>query len=200
MSSLASVSNLTLESPENPRYTRWALVRAWLPTLVWMGVIAFESTSIFTAEHTGAWLYAILNALFGPNVTAHTPMINALGRKFGHFTGYSILGGLSFYGWTEFLAYRTTNQLARLKRSVRLPRRWHLRAATLAVLTTFAVAALDEFHQAFVPGRTAAFHDVMLDTMGGVFAQILIMLIWDARRKKQRKPAPVLEMAGTSSK
>ena len=196
MSTLASLRNLNLEPPVPPRYSRWALIRAWLPTFLWIGVISFESTSIFTSEHTNHWLYVILNFLFGANIAAHAPVINAIGRKFGHFTGYSILGGLSFFGWTELLAFRAELHLASLGKVVKISRRWHLRAAVLGVLVVFAVAALDEFHQTMIPGRTGVFHDVILDTMGGVFAQILIFLFWKSGTKGQIKPRQVLETAG----
>jgi VanZ family protein len=56
-----------------------------------------------------------------------------------------------------------------------------LRAAVLAVLCTIVVASLDEFHQTYLPGRTGVFRDVVLDTMGGVFAQTLLLLYWSKR-------------------
>jgi VanZ family protein len=159
-----------------------------------MGVIAFESTSVFTSDHTQHWLYTVLRYLFGVKFAAqHSVMINAVGRKIGHFTGYAILGGLSFYGWTEYLAYRREKYWERLGKVREAVRRWHLRAATLAVLTTMVVAALDEFHQGFIPGRTGVSHDVILDTMGGIFAQIVLFLLWDARRKRHANKAVALE-------
>jgi len=159
-----------------------------------MGVIAFESTSVFTSDHTQHWMYTILSYLFGVKFAAHHALvINAIGRKVGHFAGYAILGGLSFYGWTEFLAYRTEKYWEKLGRLRTVVRRWHLRAATLAVLTTFVVAAMDEFHQGFIPGRTGVFHDVILDTMGGIFAQIVLFLMWDATRKRVGNKTVALE-------
>ena len=185
MSSLASVHNLNLDSPPPLRHSRWSLLKAWLPAVCWMAVIAFESTSVFTSDHTQTWLLHILRPLFGSKVIAHLSLINAVGRKIGHFTGYAILSAFSFYGWTEFLAYRKEVYLEKVSKMVQVARRWHLRAATLAVLTTFAVASIDEFHQAFIPGRTGVFHDVILDTIGGIFAQILILLFWKPGRKRE---------------
>jgi VanZ family protein len=77
--------------------------------------------------------------------------------------------------------------LAAMGKAVNVARRWHMRAAALAVLVTLAVACADEFHQSFIPGRTATFRDVILDTMGGLFAQIVILLFWKARMKPSAK-------------
>lgn len=194
MGTLASLRNLSLPSPSPYRSPRWALLRAWLPTFFWMGVIAFESTSVFTSEHTQGWVYAILRFVLGAHIAGHiAPLINEYGRKVGHFTGYSILGALSFFAWTELLAYVRANHLAKLGKAVQVMRRWHLRAAVLAVTVVFIVASCDEFHQSFVPGRGPSFHDVLLDTMGGIFAQIMILLFWKGARNERLKPQPALE-------
>lgn len=190
MASFSSANGLTLQTRLPFRHSPWSLLRAWLPTVCWIGIICFESTSVFTADHTQHWVFAVLNFL-SPRLAAHADIINAVGRKIGHFTGYGILGGLSFFGWTELLAYTKESQLIRMGRIVEVPRRWHLRAAVLGVLVVFVVACLDEFHQSFIPGRTPAFHDVMLDTMGGVFAQMLILLFWRPGRKQRIESSPV---------
>ena len=159
----------------------WSLVRAWLPTFFWMGVIACESTALFSSSNTQGWLFSMFKTLFGIKLAVHVaPVLNEYGRKIGHFTGYGMLGFLSFWGWTELLAYQRQNYLASIGKVMKVVRRWHLRAAVLAVLVTFCVASLDEFHQTFLPGRTGQFRDVLLDTLGGVFAQILILLFWKA--------------------
>lgn len=49
-------------------------------------------------------------------------------------------------------------------------------------------AALDEFHQYFVPGRYAAVKDVVIDTVGGSFGMLLIFLgyvLWRKHKKRQ---------------
>ena len=198
MSTLAR--SLPLPPPNPSRFSRWALVRAWLPTFLWIGVIAFESTSVFTSDHTQSWIHAVMNFIVGPRLAAYAPVLNEYGRKVGHFTGYGILSLLSFFGWTELLRYRQQVHLASLGRIVEVARRWHLRAAALAVLVTFCVASLDEFHQTFIPGRTGQFRDVLLDTMGGIFAQILILLFWKSGTGKQLTTGTVLESAGAGTR
>ena len=60
---------------------------------------------------------------------------------------------------------------------------WQLSLALVAAWP-FAVAALDEFHQTMLPGRTGAFRDVLLDTLGGIFAQWLVFM------SSERRTAP----------
>src|SRR3989338_10492611 len=47
-----------------------------------------------------------------------------------------------------------------------LPRRLRLRSAGLAVAVAVAYAVSDEFHQMFVPARTADVFDLIADTAG----------------------------------
>ena len=49
-------------------------------------------------------------------------------------------------------------------------------------------ASLDEFHQSFVPGRTPAVTDVLLDTTGGAAAQAIagLVLLWGHVRERQK--------------
>jgi hypothetical protein len=49
-----------------------------------------------------------------------------------------------------------------------LPRRIGLRVAALAVLITAAYGATDEVHQLLVPGRTAAWNDLIADIIGAI--------------------------------
>jgi len=84
--------------------------------------------------------------------------IHHLLRKCAHFTEYFILSLLILRG------------IRGQKRET------HLRWALLVILIVAGYASLDELHQAFVPGRTAALTDVLLDTTGGVAAQIVAAL------------------------
>lgn len=182
MSTLAS--NFPLPNPKPYKLSRWALLRAWLPAFLWMGVIACESTSLFTSTNTRGWVFDVLRHI-SFWLAARADTINGVGRKVGHFVGYGTLGGLSLLGWTAFFRYRKESYLAALGKFTRVARVWQFRAAVLAVLVTFVVASLDEFHQSFIPGRTPAVHDVLLDTCGGVVAQVIIYLFWRSRRKPQ---------------
>jgi VanZ family protein len=53
-------------------------------------------------------------------------------------------------------------------------------AAMLTVCLTSAYAAIDEFHQTFVPGRTGSAWDVGLDTFGAALGVVVVAAIWSA--------------------
>lgn len=93
-------------------------------------------------------------------------------RKLAHFSEYAVMGILVRY----ILA-----QWVQKKGKVR----W------LGVLWIFLSAALDEFHQLFVPDRYGSLADVFLDTLGGVFGILLCSLV--IRRilnQKSKIPGP----------
>ncbi len=130
----------------------------WLPTLLWLSVLAAFSTDTFSAEHTGSVLQKIIRAIYGGISTRQFQALHFLVRKAAHFFSYGILGVCAFYSWRASLPARP---------------RWTLRWSALALLLTLA-AAMDEFHQSFVPSRTASPRDVMLDMMGAIFFQVMI--------------------------
>ena len=130
----------------------------WWPALAWAVVISALSTSSFSAENTGRIIIPILHWAFPHAALATLFEIHHVLRKSAHFTEYFILSVL-------------------ILRGIRgQSRETHLRWALLAILIVAGYASLDELHQAFVPGRTAAFTDVLLDTTGGVAAQIVAAL------------------------
>jgi VanZ family protein len=91
-------------------------------------------------------------------------------RKGGHVVGYAILSILLFRAWRATLpAMRNVS--------------WTLRWATIAILGTALVASLDEWHQSFIPSRTGRWQDVVLDSLAGIAAQILIFLWWKSGGK-----------------
>ena len=72
----------------------------------------------------------------------------------------------------------------------------HLGWALAAIAIVGCYAALDEFHQSFVPGRTAAVSDVLIDTAGAVAAQVVValgMLFGDIRKKRRDDTLPAAQ-------
>jgi VanZ family protein len=148
------------------------VLKAWIAALLWMVLIAIESTDTFSSEHTGRFLYPILHFLMGVS-RARFEVWHHYIRKCGHFVGYFTLSFFLFRAW---------------RATLRLPwaPRWALRWATIAFFMSALVASLDEWHQTFLPSRTGAISDVMLDSCAALTAQVLIFLylIWKPRRMR----------------
>jgi len=92
-------------------------------------------------------------------IASSIPNIGALpgniSDKTGHGIGYALLGA--------FLL----RALARAERSGVTIRR-----VLLAIVLATAYGVTDEFHQWFVPGRTADVHDVIADSEGAIVATV----------------------------
>ena len=151
-----------MRAETNLTASRLHLVRAWWPAVVWIGLIAFESTDFFSAENTGTVLYTILTRLFGHINFYHFLVFHHYLRKTGHVVGYGMLSLLLLRGWR-----------ATLGRDHALL----LRAALLSWLGTACVAAMDEWHQSYIPSRTGSVWDVALDTVSGV-AFLVVAYLW----------------------
>ncbi len=136
--------------------------KAWIPALVWLVVIAIESTASLSSENTGRFLYPILHFLFGLDPVRFLSW-HFLIRKTGHVVGYAILSILLFRAWRATIAVANHP-------------RWSMAWARAALGMTALVASLDEWHQTFLPSRTGTIHDVILDTAAGLGAQILVYL------------------------
>jgi VanZ family protein len=145
---------------------RHSVLKAWIAAILWLIVIAIESSALLSAHNTGRILYPLLHFLFGLDWERfdywHFYM-----RKGGHVVGYGILSILLFRAWRA-----TLPALSNVK--------WTPRWATIAVLGTAIVASLDEWHQSFIPSRTGRWQDVVLDTCAGIGAQVLV-LFWSRK-------------------
>jgi len=143
-----------------------------------------ESTSYLSSANTSRVLYPILHFLFGID-DARFQILHHYLRKTGHFVGYFMLSFLLFRAWR-----------------VTLPRssRWAMRWAAIAFLMTALVASLDEWHQTFLPSRTGTIHDVILDSIGAMIAQILILVWLQSRNRLKAAEAAVYEPSGLNNK
>jgi VanZ family protein len=138
-------------------------LKAWIAAILWLIVIAIESTAWLSAHNTSRILYPLLHALFGLNPFQFEHWHFYI-RKGGHVFGYGLLSFLLFRAWRETLP--AVNNA-----------RWSFRWAGLAVLGTALVASLDEWHQSFIPSRTGTPRDVLLDTCAGIGVQILLLVL-----------------------
>jgi len=135
-----------------------------------MMLIAIESTDWLSAQHTSRILYPLLHFLIGLDLVRFEVWHHYI-RKLGHFVGYFTLSFFLFRAW---------------RATMRLPwaPRWALRWGAIAFFMSAMVASLDEWHQTFIPSRTGAIRDVILDSCAALTAQLLIFLYlsWKPRR------------------
>lgn len=130
-------------------------------------MIACFSTTAFSSGNTGVWLKWLLKLAHLILSRNTFDWLHAAVRKSAHFSAYGMLSVLFFRAW----------------RGVPHGRRWKWSWALLALAVCLAAASLDEYHQSFTPGRTAAVSDVELDMMGAVFAQLMVVA-WTAGQRK----------------
>ena len=150
---------MTIDSPTSVRPN---LLRAWWPALTWIGLIVLESTETFSSQNTSSVLYTVLTHLFGAIDIQKFAIFHHYFRKTGHVVGYGMLGLLLLRGWWATLG-RVHSLL--------------LRAVLLSWLGTTIVAALDEWHQSYIPSRMGTIRDVGLDTAASVAFLVVAYLL-----------------------
>src|SRR2546423_6993198 len=127
--------------------------------VLWAALIFFFSSSFFSASHTSAVLRPLLTWLFPHLSEATLAFVHFFIRKTAHFTEYAILAVLAAR------AFRTSSRAL-------LRDGWFW----ISLVFVVAYALSDEFHQSFVPTRTASIYDSMIDSAGGLSALFLIAI------------------------
>src|SRR5207244_6891606 len=113
----------------------------------WILLIFVGSTDVLSAAHTSRFLVAFLVWLGLDISFATITAIHFALRKLGHLTEYAILAALLWCALRSMLAAIRTFVIT-----------------DLVFFASAAFAAADEFHQSFVPSRTASMKDVIIDT------------------------------------
>jgi VanZ family protein len=149
--------------------------KPWLAAILWLILIAIESTNLFSSENTSRFLYPLLTYLFGHIDPVRFSFWHHIGRKVGHVVGYAILSLLLFRAWKATFPSP-------------LSRSWTWRWAQLAFFMTALVASLDEWHQTFLPSRTGSVRDVILDSTAALGAQLLLYLLLRGWRSQAALP------------
>ena len=131
-------------------------LRLWLPAILWTAVIFVASSGSFSSANTGGFLEKLIHSVAGDRLSeTGIEVLHFIIRKLSHVAEYGIL---------SILVYR----------AVRAERpSWNIRWALTAILFAAVVGTIDEWHQAFVPGRTATPWDTVIDTLGAALAQVL---------------------------
>lgn len=116
-------------------------------------------------------------------------------RKTAHFIEYAILGSLFFLNLRNWLKSnstlvkiskpQTTKIVTKKNPNTQLTKAIAKKAPldpikytlAMSILFSFLYACTDELHQIFVPGRSAQFRDVLIDTLGASFGATITYLI-----------------------
>lgn len=141
---------------------KWWIIAA----IIWMtGIFCATQLPYFTGENTSKTIEKVVDT---EHKTIDTPsadhgvikVLNFLIRKATHLTVFGVLAFLLF-------------------KSVEASRFSYL----LAWILTALYAMSDEYHQSFMPGRTATYKDVLVDACG---ALIVLSVVYLLRKRKKR--------------
>lgn len=130
---------------------RWALLIGWM---ILIFVMSNQPASVSDSQ-SGFVIYVFnllgisLDSFFGE-------LANFAVRKTAHFTEYMIL---------FFFSYNVLRLYVEKKD-----------AYIFGILIVATYACTDEIHQLFVPGRAGKIKDVFIDTSGGLFGLIIILI------------------------
>ena len=129
-----------------------------------MAIIFAGSTDLMSADHTSRIIVPLLHWLF-PTISGLTLLqVEFFIRKAAHVSEYAVLAVLLYRAFVHTV-FQSRRALS----------------AGSVLLSCAAYAASDEFHQSFVPSRTASLRDVMIDLCGATLA---ILLYWSIATRR----------------
>lgn len=152
--------------------TNWReRIIAYAPLFLWMALVLGLSFGEASMSETSRIIRPLLKFLFPHAPEATITAYHAFIRKCAHFTEYAVL---AFFAIRAFSAASVP--------FIKKGRFW------LAAVLVLLVAATDEFHQSFVPSRTASIYDVLLDCTGGITMVFIYWLSTKPRRGSLKTP------------
>ena len=138
------------------------IVEYWIPIVAWLLVMFLFSTDMMSSSETSRFIVPALKFLFPGLTESGISFWHGVIRKLAHVTEYFILATFVY----RALKFERPNLID----------------AKLRTIVFVALAALlDEFHQSFVPSRTATIIDVGYDCLGGVWA-LWMIAVYEFRR------------------
>jgi VanZ family protein len=142
-----------------------------MPVLFSLVFIRFTSTTLMSGYHTQFVVNDVWKALLGNwHLNDWAGEVNGQGRKIGHFFGYGAVGLIFRNAWE----YTLRTRAVRLGRAL-INSRLIMLSAILSVLSILVVASADELHQCFLPQRVGSFGDVLRDTFGTIFLNLVLL-------------------------
>ena len=160
----------TNDSPQDAGQLRVASSRRFWrygPLLLWALLIFIGSGNVLSAAHTSILLRAVRWLI--PAISDQSlALIHFLVRKAGHLTEYAIFAAFAAR------AFRTSSHDL-------VHRHWFWFSFLLAI----GYALSDEFHQSFVPARTASIYDCMIDSCGALIGLFIVWLTHEKAAKRE---------------
>ncbi|MBZ5597659.1 MAG: VanZ family protein [Acidobacteriia bacterium] len=152
---------------------RKQVLKTWIAAILWLILIAIESTDMLSAANTSRILYPLFHFLTGVDPIRFVVWDYYI-RKVGHVVGYFGLSCLLFRAW------RATLPMPKMPA-------WSVEWARISFIMTALVACLDEWHQTYLASRTGLLSDVALDSLAALGGQIVIFL-WFWQQAGQSEP------------
>lgn len=154
------------------KHTRKVIIYLFLTLAVMTAIFIFSSQDGDNSQQISDGLLARIKELIEllPPLTDDGAGKDV--RKYAHMFEYALLGITSVLLFAELFWQRTQPNAC---------------AAVTAYIFCFAYAALDELHQYFVPGRSAQFSDVLVDSVGFTAGIMLIIAVSLVVRHKKRR-------------
>ena len=157
----------------------------WLLPLIWMGVIFYSSSTPYDQQDIKPLLGEFIDLSF------LEPYVSWIFFTYNNapvsVETHGVDGLLEFFirkGTHVFVFFLLTSLIyLALRKTTALIFKTKL---GLSFLLTVAYAIVDEIHQGFTPNRTPYLGDVILDSLGGLLAILMIFLI----RKKAELKTP----------
>ena len=153
---------------------RKQVIKTWIAAILWLILIAIESTDWLSSANTSRILYPLLHYFTGVDPTRFL-VWNYYIRKVGHVVGYFGLSLLLYRAWHATIPYGHRY-------------RWSIQWARISFFMTALVACLDEWHQTYLASRTGNLHDVLLDSTAAFAAQVMIF-IWAYFHRSAKPPS-----------
>ena len=127
----------------------------WTPIVIWLLCTYLFSTDMMSSNETSRFIEPILRFLLPGVSPSGIGFWHAVIRKLAHVTEYFILATFVY-------------------RALRFDGCGLMDAKLRTIVFVALAALLDEFHQSFVPSRTATIVDVGYDCLGGIWAVWMI--------------------------
>ena len=133
------------------------LVIGWIALLFWIGLIFYMSNQPGDVSSKQSGLVLKLFQVIGIDLNKELgELATFIVRKAAHFTEYFILYCFAILVCKNYIDIK--------------------RARIYSLFIVLGYAITDEFHQYFIPGRSMAFKDVLIDSSGALLAMIITII------------------------